>query len=334
MGLVKNIIVTGGAGFIGSHLVDALIERGERVRVVDNLIGGHIRNLEHHKNQKNLEFIEHDISNLDSNSNIFKDVSKVFHLAGIGDIVPSIDKPLEYFHNNVSGTANILEASRLNNIKSLVYAASSSCYGIASTPTDESHPIDPKYPYALTKYLGEQSVFHWGKVYGIHTNSICIFNAYGPRVRTTGAYGAVFGVFLKQKLEGKELTIVGNGEQKRDFVYVTDVANAFIRASDIKISGHRFNIGGGNPISINRLAQLIGGQQIMIPSRPGEPSVTHANISKAQKLLGWSPKIDFDSGVLKMLEDIEAWSDAPLWTPETISDATKLWFKYLGKNEI
>jgi UDP-glucose 4-epimerase len=330
----KSVIVTGGAGFIGSHLVDALINDGESVIVVDNLVGGHLKNLEQHKNQELLEFVDLDVVTLNPSNSIFKNVSKVFHLAGIGDIIPSIERPLDYFRNNVQGTVNILEATRVNNIESFVYAASSSCYGFAKTPTAESHEIDPRYPYALTKYIGEQTAFHWSKVYGIKANSICIFNAYGPRVRTTGAYGAVFGVFFKQKLAGKPLTIVGDGEQQRDFVFVTDVAQSFIYASNIKNSGQRFNIGGGDPKKIIELATLIGGEKIFIPSRPGEPEITHANITKAQDLLGWKPKVSFEVGVKKMLNDIESWNDAPLWTPETIADATKIWFKYLGKSEV
>ena len=334
MTIKKSVIVTGGAGFIGSHLVDALIEQGESVRVIDNLTGGRLENLERHKNQKNFEFINADVVTIDLKNSIFKNVSKVFHLAGIGDIVPSIERPLDYFRSNVLGTVNILEASRLNYVESFVYAASSSCYGIANTPTDEFHSIDPKYPYALSKFMGEQSVFHWSKVYGLRTNSICIFNAYGPRVRTTGAYGAVFGVFLKQKLESKPLTIVGDGQQKRDFVFVTDVADSFIRASKVNFSEQRFNIGSGKPRKIIELAHLIGGGVEFIPSRPGEPEITHANINKSKQLLDWVPHISFETGVAEMLKDIHAWKDAPLWTPESIADATKVWFKYLGSNDL
>ncbi len=330
----KFVIVTGGAGFIGSHLVDALIEKGESVRVIDNLTGGRLENLERHKNQKNFELIDSDIVTIDLKSGVFKNVSKVFHLAGIGDIVPSIERPLDYFRTNVLGTVNIIEASRLNCIESFVYAASSSCYGIAKTPTDEFHEIVPQYPYALSKFMGEQSVFHWSKIYGIKANSICIFNAYGPRVKTTGAYGAVFGVFLKQKLASKPLTIVGDGQQQRDFVYVTDVADSFIRASNFNLSGQRFNIGSGNPKKIIDLANLIGGEMEFIPSRPGEPEITHANINKSKELLGWSPNTSFESGVAEMLRNIQDWKDAPLWTSESIADATKVWFQYLGSNEI
>ena len=162
----------------------------------------------------------------------------------------------------------------------MVYAASSSCYGLAATPTDEAHPIAPQYPYALSKYQGEQAAFHWHRVYGLPVNSVCIFNAYGPRVRTTGAYGAVFGVFLRQKLAGKPFTVVGDGTQTRDFIYVTDVASAFLAAARTGLRGERFNIGAGDPQSINRLVSLLGGEVVHVPKRPGEPDCTFADIGK------------------------------------------------------
>lgn len=188
-------VVTGGAGFIGSHLVDLLLTKGCEVRVIDNLSGGNEKNLTAQFYNDSFSFFNQDILEIEPDSEIFKNVSYVFHLAGIGDIVPSIEKPKEYFNVNIQGTVRILEASRVNLVKKFVYAASSSCYGLADTPTTENSPISPLYPYALSKYLGEMSAFHWHKVYKLPVNSICIFNAYGPRVKTTGAYGAVFGVF-------------------------------------------------------------------------------------------------------------------------------------------
>lgn len=328
----KTVIVTGGCGFVGSHLVDRLIQMNCWVRVIDNLNGGRLENLQLQTNEPKLDFLNEDIVTIDSNHSIFKNVDQIYHLAGIGDIVPSINRPAEYMLNNVNGTINMLEAMRSNKIKSFVYAASSSCYGLAKTPTNESHPIDPKYPYALSKYIGEMIMFHWGKTYGLKTNSICIFNAYGTRVKTTGSYGAVFGVFLKQRLEQKPLTIVGNGEQKRDFVYVSDVVEAFIKCAEAKLTGQRFNIGSGKPKKINELAKLIGGEKVYLPFRPGEPFVTHANITKARKILRWSPKVTFKSGVNNMLKVIDQWKDAPLWNEQSIQVATKDWFKYLGTN--
>ena len=205
------------------------------------------------------------------------------------------------------------------------------CYGLTTSRIKESAKIDPKYPYALSKYLGEQTALHWYKVYGLPVNSIRIFNAYGTRVRTTGAYGAVFGVFFKQKIKNKPLTIVGNGEQSRDFVYVTDVVKAFLAVAKSQKDGKIFNVGGDNPQTINRLANLIGGKKVFIPDRPGEPRRTWANTTKIKKTLNWKPRVNFKNGVGKMLNEINNWKDAPLWTPKSINFATKNWFKYMGK---
>ncbi len=323
-------VVTGGAGFIGSHMVDLLIKKGFEVRIIDNLSGGHEKNIRHLKNEKNLKFEKLDICNIKNNNNIFKNAKYVFHFAGIGDIVPSIEKPSNYLLTNVQGTVNILEASRYNKIKKFVYAASSSCYGLASTPTKENHSISPQYPYALSKYIGEQSVLHWNMIYKLPADSIRIFNAYGPRVRTTGAYGAVFGVFLKQKLEKKPLTVVGSGRQRRDFIYVTDVAQAFYHVALNKKSGEIYNVGAGNPQSINKLVKIIGGEISRLPKRPGEPNCTWANISKIKRATKWRPKIKFEIGVANMIQEIENWRDAPLWNKKNIKEATKTWFQYIS----
>jgi UDP-glucose 4-epimerase len=323
-------VVTGGAGFIGSHMVDVLLDQGFAVRVIDNLSGGHANNLAHLKDNPDLATHWRDVRTLEAPSPIFAGARYVFHLAGIGDIVPSIEKPIDYMDVNVQGTVRTLECARAAGVEKLVYAASSSCYGLAATPTGETHPIDPKYPYALSKYQGEQAAFHWHRVYRLPVNSICIFNAYGPRVRTTGVYGAVFGVFFRQKLASKPYTVVGDGTQTRDFVYVTDVARAFLAAAATPVSGERFNVGAGNPQSINALVALLGGPAISVPKRPGEPDSTFADISKIIKMLGWRPQVDFNVGVSRMLADIERWRDAPLWDPASIAKATESWFRYMA----
>ncbi len=323
-------VVTGGAGFIGSHMVDLLLDRGFEVRVVDNLSGGHRSNLEHRKNDPNLVCHWQDIRTLEPKSPVFSGAKYVFHLAGIGDIVPSIEKPIDYMDVNVQGTVRVLECAREAKVEKFVYAASSSCYGLAATPTDENHPIAPQYPYALSKYQGEQAAFHWRNIYKLPVNSICIFNAYGPRVRTTGVYGAVFGVFLRQKLDGKPFTVVGDGTQSRDFIFVTDVAEAFLAAADTPVVGERFNVGAGDPQPINRLVAILGGDVTYVPKRPGEPDCTFANIDKITSMLGWKPRIAFEDGVKLMLADIERWRDAPLWDPASIARATETWFRYLG----
>ena len=323
-------VVTGGAGFIGSHMADLLLARGFEVRVVDDLSGGHESNLAHHRDNRDLTVTRTDIRNLKPGDKLFAGARYVFHFAGIGDIVPSIERPIDYMDINVQGTVRVLECARAAGVQKFVYASSSSCYGLAATPTREDHPIAPQYPYALSKYQGEQAVFHWHQVYNLPVNAVCIFNAYGTRVRTTGAYGAVFGVFFRQKLAGKPFTVVGDGTQLRDFIYVTDVASAFLAAAETPVSGERFNIGAGRPQSINHLVELIGGDVVYIPKRPGEPDCTFADIGKAKQMLGWRPVVPFEEGVARMMTEIEHWRNAPLWDPDSIANATKTWFTYLS----
>jgi UDP-glucose 4-epimerase len=329
---VPLAVVTGGAGFIGSHAVEKLISKGYKVKVIDSLTSGRIENIKPYLDSGKCELINMDIRDLDSNSNFFNGAEFVLHFAGVGDIVPSIQKPEEYMSINVQGTVKVLELVRLSGIKRFVYAASSSCYGAnPETPTSELSAINTAYPYALSKYLGELSAFHWSKVYGIEVNSIRIFNAYGTRSKTSGAYGAVFGVFLKQKLSNLPFTVVGNGEQKRDFIYVTDVAEAFILAGQSKKYGEVWNLGSNNPITINTLCDLIGGEKIFLPRRPGEPEVTWADNSKIKKDLGWEPQVTFKSGVDEILTNIDYWANAPLWDKASIGIATEDWFKFMGK---
>jgi len=325
-------LVTGGAGFIGSHIVDRLLKDGHEVTVIDNFSTGRPQNLEHHKHNKKLSIISADICELDKIKPYFKGIDNVFHIAALADIVPSIVNPVNYYRSNVSGTMNVVEASRLNGVKKVVYAASSSCYGIPDDyPTPETAPICPQYPYALTKFQGEEILLHWAKVYKLPAVSLRLFNVYGERSRTSGAYGAVFGVFLAQKLNNMPFTVVGDGAQTRDFVYVSDVADAFIFASESQYDGEIFNVGSGNTYSVNHLVELLGGGVVYIPKRPGEPDCTWADITKIREMLGWQPKVSFEEGIEEMLQNIDYWRQAPVWTPEKITEATKDWFKYLAK---
>jgi UDP-glucose 4-epimerase len=324
-------VVTGGAGFIGSHMVDLLLGNGFKVRVIDNLSGGREANLAHHAGNADLALERQDIRDLPPESPAFKGARYVFHFAGIGDIVPSIERPIDYMSVNVQGTVHVLEAARAAGVTRLVYAASSSCYGLAATPTREDHPIAPQYPYALSKYQGEQAALHWRAVYGLPVNAIRIFNAYGTRVRTTGAYGAVFGVFFRQKLAGKPFTVVGDGTQRRDFLYASDVATAFLAAAQTPLVGEIWNLGAGNPQSVNRLIELIGGETVYISKRPGEPDVTWADIGKITRDLKWKPVVPFEEGVARMMAEIDHWRDAPLWDPDSIAKATRTWFRYMDK---
>ena len=324
-------LITGGAGFIGSHLADLLIASGHEVVVIDNLSNGRKSNIEHLLKKKNFIFHKLDITNMDDIEPIFVNVDWVFHLAGMADIVPSIESPKEYYDCNVTGTFNIVEASRKAGVKKIVYAASSSSYGIPDNyPTAETADIRPQYPYALTKYMGEELVMHWSQTYNIPSIALRLFNVYGPRSRTTGAYGAVFGVFLSQKIHNKPYTVVGDGTQTRDFTYVTDVAAAFLRAAEETTTSVALNVGSDNHYSVNRLVELLEGEVTYVPKRPGEPDCTYADTTRIHEVLNWKTKVSFEDGVAEMLTHLDDWKDAPVWEPDTIKQATKVWFEYLG----
>lgn len=325
-------LVTGGAGFIGSHLVDRLIAEGRQVRVLDNFEVGRRGNLRQHEGNPRLEIVDGDVADKQAVSTALDGVERVFHLAARADIVPSIQQPDVYFRANVDGTFAILEAARERQVRRFVYTASSSCYGIpTSYPTAETAPADPRYPYALTKYLGEQLVLHWAGVYRLPAVSVRLFNVYGPRARTSGTYGAVFGVFLAQMIAGKPLTVVGNGEQTRDFTFVSDVVDALITVGQRGRDGEVYNIGSGRPVSVNELVRQLGSPPtVNIPKRPGEPDCTWADISKVSRELDWTPRIRFAEGVRIMRDNMDYWRDAPVWTPAGIADATADWFRFLS----
>ena len=324
-------IVTGGAGFIGSHLVDELLSLKHDVTVLDNFSTGRSDNLSHV--QDKITLINCDISKKDKWISEFEGVDWVFHIAGLADIVPSIQNPEGYFNANVLGTLNIAEACKKNKIKRIIYLASASCYGIPDEyPTTEKAKIKPEYPYALTKLLGEQIMLHWSNVYNLPVTSLRLFNVYGTRSRTSGTYGAVFGVFLAQKLAGTAFTVVGDGNQTRDFIYVSDVIRAIICAAKSNKMGEIYNVGSNESVSVNRIVKLLGAEKITyIPKRPGEPNKSLAGINKIKKELNWEPKIKIEEGIKALLKNIDYWKNAPVWNPESINKATKDWFKYLSK---
>ncbi len=329
---MAHALVTGGAGFIGSHLVERLLNDGHQVTALDNLSVGRLSNIAHLETKASFKFHHVDIGRRETIESFFNGVDWVFHLAARADVVPSIVEPFEYHRSNVEGTIAVLESARAAGVKRLVYTASSSCYGIPDeVPTPETAEIRPMYPYALTKYLGECYVKHWTQVYKVPAVSVRFFNVYGPRARTSGTYGAVFGVFLSQMAHGKPLTIVGDGEQTRDFTFVTDAVDALVTAATSDLSGEILNVGSGGTYSVNTLVNLLGEHKtVHIPKRPGEPDVTFADVRKIQRLLGWKAKISFPDGVAIMRAEMNRWKDAPLWEPGTIAEATKDWFKYLN----
>lgn len=327
-----NILITGGGGFIGSHLAELLVSKKniKKVYVFDDFKDGSLKNLKDIKNNKKLIIKKIDIRNYNKLSKLFINFDAVVHLAALSDIVPSIENPVEYINTNFNGTLNILELMKKNNVKKIIYAASSSCYGIPKkTPSRETDDIKPMYPYAFSKNLGEQLIVHWAQVYGIRYISLRLFNVYGTRSRTTGAYGAALGVFLKQKISKKPFTVVGDGKQKRDFIHVKDVAEAFYKSILTDNYNKILNVGYGKPSSVNKMIKILKGDKIFIPKRPGEPQITHANINKTKKILKWKPIISLEDGLKNVLANINYWKNAPLWNKSTIKKATIKWFKYL-----
>ncbi|HEY2543293.1 MAG TPA: SDR family oxidoreductase [Gaiellaceae bacterium] len=328
-----HCVVTGGAGFIGSHLVERLLGDGHHVAVIDDFSTGRPENLASCQGHPSLAVHKVDVTDAAEVARRIEGADWVFHLAALADIVPSIQRPIDYHRSNVDGTVSVLEASRAAGVTRFVYAASSSCYGIPDRyPTPEDAELRPEYPYALTKAVGEQYVLHWAKIYGLPAMSLRFFNVYGPRARTSGTYGAVFGVFLAQKLAGRPFTVVGDGEQTRDFTYVTDVVDACVCAAESDVSGVVFNVGSGRATSVNRIVELLGNDAgvVNLPRRPGEPDCTLADTSRIRGELGWEPRVTVEQGVANLLETIDAWRDAPVWDPQAIEAATADWFRYLS----
>ena len=299
----KKSIVTGGAGFIGSNLVDHLIKIGHKVVVIDNFVSGKKSNLSHHK-KTDVKIVKLDISKSKKLDKYFKKIDYVFHLAGLAEIIPSIKKPKKYFKTNVFGTFNVVEAAKKARVKKLIYAASSSCYGSPKKfPTSEKEKIDIQHPYGMTKYLGEELVLMYASIFNMPNVSFRFFNVYGPRLNISGQYSAVFGNFLKQKATKKPLTVVGNGKQTRDFIHVDDLTNAFIKIAKSNLVNKVYNLGSGNETSINKIASLFGGKKTFLSKRPSEPNRSCANISKIKKDINWKPTITIEEGIKRLLKN-------------------------------
>lgn len=307
----KKYIVTGGAGFIGSHLVAELVRLGHEVIVVDDLSTGFLDYL-----PKGAKLLKVDISNwlqLTKNFAYFQGIDGVFHLAACARIQPSIFEPARTHEVNVNGTLNILEMMRMMGIKKIVYSASSSSYGLKATlPCREDMQPDCLNPYAATKYIGEIYCKTWGNLYGIKNACLKYFNVYGRRSPLEGPYAPVIGLFFRQAVKlQKPMTIVGDGEQKRDFTHVGDVVAANIAAmrelgeNSEEVSGLTYNIGTGKNYTVNEVARLVQAAlvnvcqapTVNIPARPGEAQATLADITLARTLLKWEPTVTLEQGI-------------------------------------
>lgn len=290
---MSKLVVTGGAGFIGSHLTDHLVELGHEVIVVDNLLLGKREFV-----NKQAKFYKVDIRNLKKLSKLFKGAETVFHLAADPRLPVSIEDPVSTHEINVTGTLNVLLAAKNNRVKKVVFSSSCALYGEQPLPIKEEFVPQPLSPYGLHKLMGEKYCQLFYSLYGLESVCLRYFNVFGPRKLATGAYPMVIPIFLQQRKNSQPLTIVGDGLATRDYVHVSDVVEANILAwqSEIK-NGEGFNIGSGRGTNINEIAKLIGGETVNLPERSGEMRFIEADNSKAKQFLNWQPKKSLEDGI-------------------------------------
>ncbi len=325
-------IVTGAAGFVGSHLVEHLIQANWEVIALDRQVSKYVDSLPLDSYVVCDLADPHVVDTLCVKASLRLEADVVCHLAGYGEMLGALRDPAAYLEANCLGTAAALELARAAGAKRFVYAASSSCYGAhPPVPTSEDAPIDTGHPYALSKWLGEEAVFHWARVYGLECNSLRLFTAYGPRMRKSDALGPVLNIFLAQRAHGVPLTIVGDGTQGRDFVHARDVATAFHLAAITDMYNQIWNVGSGETQTIDHIADLIGGPTVRIPERHGDPHTARADIRKIQRDLGWLPLVSFEDGLAELLADPAAWRDAPVWLPDVMQQETAQWQALLEK---
>jgi len=297
----RLVLVTGGAGFIGSHLVDALVGAGLRVRVIDNFA----TSTREYVNRA-AELVEGDICDASSIGDAFDGVDTVFHVAALPRIPLSIAKPVETHMTNVVGTLNVLIAARDRKVRRVVFSGSSSVYGEqAKMPLVETMVPNPLNPYALQKYVGEQYARMFHRLFAMQTITLRYFGVYGPRMPSEGSYVLAVAAFLKARREGRPLEIFGDGEQTRDFTHVSDVVAANILAMDCEVAvadGRAINIGRGENVSVNRIAAMIGGEKVHREGRAGDMRDTLANRTQAERVLGWRPKVSIEAGIAELLK--------------------------------
>jgi nucleoside-diphosphate-sugar epimerase len=292
------VLVTGGAGFIGSHLVDALIADGLRVRTIDNFVTGRREGV-----NRAAEVVDADICDASSISDAFDGVDTVFHVAALPRIPLSIAKPVETHVTNVVGTLNVLIAARDHKVRRVVFSGSSSVYGDQATiPLVETMTPNPLNPYALQKYVGEQYARMFHRLFEMQTITLRYFGVYGPRMPQEGSYVLAIAAFLKARREGRPLDIYGDGEQTRDFTHVSDVVSANMLAMDCEIAdGRALNIGRGENVSVNRIAAMMGGPTVHHEGRAGDMRDTLADRTQAEQILGWRPKVSIEEGIADLL---------------------------------
>jgi nucleoside-diphosphate-sugar epimerase len=294
----ETMLVTGGAGFIGSHLTERLVALGHRVRVLDNLTQGRREWV-----PAAAEFIEGDITDLALCRRASEGVAGVFHLAAMSKVAPSIDRFEFCTEQNIIGTQNVLLAARDAGVRKVVYSGSSTYYGNGAAPQAETALPNCLNPYAVSKYVGEQFCEIFTRLYRLPTVTLRYFNVYGARQPAVGAYALVLGIFLDQWRRGEPLTVHGDGAQRRDFVHVSDVVEANLAAYRGEAAGVALNVGSGKNISIQEIAHSISSRQVRLPRRAGDAEVTLADIGKIRKLLRWEPRVSFTEGLRGLMEE-------------------------------
>ena len=329
-------VITGCAGFIGSHVTDLFLARGWEVLGIDDLSTGRESNMP--CGHERFKFKLWDLSDAREILLVIPEEFKgapIIHIAGLADLVPAIENPVVYYRANVLSSVHMAELARIYRAP-ILYAGSSSIYGDGpQNPVSINAPGKPRHPYALSKWHGDRAIWHWHEVYGTPTIILRMFNVYGRRARTSGRYGAMMGTFLGQKLHGLPLTIVGDGEQSRDFIHVRDVAGLFFRAISRARDGQSgvYNVGSGHPVRVNAVADCIdpAGKRACLPERKGEPRSIWANVEETRRTFRWAPGIGIQEGILGLLEHIEEFRDAPAWTAEMIEEETAAWHQTVGR---
>ncbi len=306
-------IVTGAAGFLGSHVVDLLLKNNHRVIAIDNLSNGSWDNLSHWEGNPLLTKHEIDINHLEKDEALFQNIDYIFHLAGLECDLSSIQRPELFFETNIQGTLKVLQAGLQSNLKSFVYASSSSIYGDARTPTLEKDKANPQSPSALSKHIAEQSVFHWGQLYNFKTISLRIFNAYGPRSISNHFPGSEFSQLMSHKYHNSKAIILGPEDQERDFVFCTDVANAFLTAAEEAPGGSIYNIGSGKSYTLYELCTLLNIKRQVVSINHMSPKKSWADISKFQFDCNWQPRVPFENGVQFSIDVLPAWKNSTPW---------------------
>ncbi|MCR9202993.1 MAG: NAD-dependent epimerase/dehydratase family protein [Halobacteriovoraceae bacterium] len=325
---VPRSLVTGAAGFLGSHLVDQLMKEGHEVIGIDNEVNGTWENLKQWLNNPRFKKVHQDINEIYPDDESFQNLDYVFHLAGIECPVTSIKNPEVFFHTNVMGTVKVCQAARQSHdLKNFLYASSSAIYGDPSTPTLEDDPIAPLTPSCLSKAQGEDTVLHWGEMYGFPTTSLRVFNSFGPRSQTKLYPGSVFNIWFKQTHDKKPLTVVGDGSHARDFISCTDVANAFYVAAKEAKDGEVYNVGSGQATELNLILNKLGNQRIQLKSQKDQPSKTWANITKFEFDCHWQPRIPLETGIEFCKDVLEDWKNSPEWDEDRLNNFFETWFE-------